>query len=302
MAKKNVRIETLLAWDEYKDKPFDQALGSIYAHSEGMAKSKCEWYWKSIKSKRRASLTARLITFALLIAGTLLPLFAGLSDTPQTRLFCTQLGVVALAFAGLLQIADRIFGWSSGWLRYMTTVTAMENLTREFEITWASYIVDKGSKIGDADTKPLFDIAKKFEDDISKLQSEETDKWVAEFNSSMALLGELIKSQRESAEKSVEAAHAVILSQQTAVQESEKARQNGSLELSIVHKAAPISLTIAVDDETAQPFLGTSWVKQNLTPGHHTISVTTSGAAPQTIQKIVDIPAGGITRTELRLA
>jgi len=55
--------------------------------------------------------------------------------------------------------------------------------------------------IGDGDIKPLFDLAEHFDEEILKLQSDETAKWVTEFSSGVALLGELIKSQRESSEK-----------------------------------------------------------------------------------------------------
>jgi hypothetical protein len=230
-----------------------------------------------------------------LIVGTVLPILAGLGDKPEVRLQYTQLGVAALAFAGLLQVADRIFGWSSGWLRYMTTVTAMENLTRKFELDWASYIVDKGSNIGDGDIKPLFDLAKRFEDDILKLQSDETDKWVTEFSSSVAVLGELIKSQRESGEKTVEAARATIASQQ-------RAAQKGAVELKIIHKAAPLAVDIALDKGPAQEFVGSSWAKTDLQPGQHTISVTTTGTTAQTIQKIVEVSPGGVGRTEVNLS
>jgi hypothetical protein len=301
MAKKDVRADTLLGWDEYKDKPFDKALPAIYSHAGNISKAKCTWYWESIKSKRLSSLGVRGVTFALLIIGTVLPILAGLDDRPLVRLQCTQFGVVALAFAGLLQVADRVFGWSSGWLRYITTVTAMENLSRKFELDWASYIVDKGSTIGDGDTKPLFDLAKRFEDDISKLQSDETDKWVTEFNSSVALLGELIKSQRESAEKTSEAARTAIASQQKAAQESEKARQNGAVELKITHRAAPIAVKIAIDKEAAEEFIGSSWTKLDLKPGQHTISVATTGTTQQIIQKIVEVPPAGVGRTEVVL-
>lgn len=301
MVKKDVQTETLLAWDEYKGKTFTQALPAIYSHAAIISKSKCTWYWLSIKTKRLSSLSIRLITFTLLIIGTVLPILAGLNDDPYVRLHCTQYGVAALAFAGLLQVADRVFGWSSGWLRYITTVTAMENLTRKFELDWASYIVDKGNSLGDADTKPLFDLAKRFEDDISKLQSDETDKWVTEFNSGVALLGELIKSQRESAEKSVEVARVAVESQQKAVQESNKAGKKGAVELTIIHKAAPIAVKITIDNETAQEFVGSSWAKLDLLPGQHTISVETVGAPPQIIQKIADIKPGEIARIEVKL-
>ena len=94
----------------------------------------------------------------------------------------------------------------------------------------------------------------------------------------------------------------MIESQQKDVQESEKARQNGAVELNIIHKAAPIAVFITVDKGSAQEFVGSSWAKPDLKPGQHTISVTTTGVAPQTIQKIVEVPPGGVARTEVKLS
>ena len=209
------------------------------------------------------------------------------------RLLCTQLGVVALAFAGLLQISNRVFGWSSGWLRYIATVTAMENIAQKFELDWAGYVVEKPS-IGDGDIKPLFDLAKHFEEEIRRLQSEETDKWVTEFSSSVALLGELIKSQRESSEKSSESARTTFEAQLKGV-------QTGSVVVSIVHKAEPVEVDIALDKGPSEPYLGSPWVKNNLTPGHHMISIGPHGAKGPQTQQVVVITPGGVAKTEMSL-
>lgn len=289
--RKDVSNENLFKWDDYKGKTFDEALPAIYSHAVKIADSMRTWYWKSIMKIRPFSRGIRLVTVIIFIIGTILPILAGLINKPNERLEFTQLGVVALAIAGLLQIADRYFGWSSGWMRYITTVTAMENLTRKFELEWAKYIIDKGNAIGNGDTKPLFDIAVRFEDEISKMQSDETDKWVVEFNSSNALLGELIKSQREATQETIKNLHAASASQ-----------KNGSVEVTIIHKAAPIAVNIAIDNEPAQVFVGSSWGKQDLKPGHHTITITPTGGTPQTIQKIVNVPPGDIAKTEVKLS
>jgi SMODS and SLOG-associating 2TM effector domain 2 len=148
MSKNDVRINNLLTWDEYKDKPPDDALPAIYSYATNSSRNRCGWYWESIKTKRRLSISILLFTLIFLIIGTLLPIVAGVGDEADVRLQYTQFGVASLAIAGLLQIVDRVFGLSSGWLRYMTTVTAMENATRKFELDWASYLVDKASNIG----------------------------------------------------------------------------------------------------------------------------------------------------------
>ncbi len=292
MAKTDITTTTLLAWDMYKGKPADEALQSIYERATNTSRTICKWYWTSITTKRRTSLGIRFIIFSLLILGTVLPILAGLKGDTEVRLQFTQYGVAALALAGLLQVADRVFGWSSGWLRYITTVTAMENLTRRFELEWAGYILNRTGLLGESDTRPLFDLAKGFEDEIVKLQSDETDKWVTEFNSGVALLGDMIKSQRESGEKAVEAARASVAAQ-----------RNGAIEVTLVHKADVKPVTIAIDDEKPpEEFAGTSWSRLNVPPGPHTVSVVTSGAAPQTIKKVVEVLSGGVGRVEVKLA
>ncbi|OQX21650.1 MAG: hypothetical protein BWK80_32645 [Desulfobacteraceae bacterium IS3] len=297
MAKTDISTTTLLAWDKYKDKTVSEALQSIYERASSTSIRVCAWYWTNIKTKRLTAFSFRCITFLLVIFGTVLPILAGLIADTERRLWFAQLGVAALALGGLMQVADRVFGWSSGWLRYITTVTSMENLTRKFELDWAGYILIKRTEaLNESDTRELFNLAKQFEDDIVKLQSEETDKWSIEFNSGTALLGDLIKSQRELGEKAIEEAR-------QAVQASEKAKQSGALELKLVHKAEIKAVKIAIDKEKPVEFTGTSWSSLNVPPGQHIINVETTEVPPKNnIMKVVEIPAGGVARDEVELA
>jgi hypothetical protein len=289
-----------LSWDKYKNKPTDEDLQAIYQRASATAKRVAGWYWRSSRTKRNTSLAVRAAIFTLAIAGALLPILAGLDGATDTRLQLTQYGVAALALAGLLQIADRVFGWSSGWLRYITTVTAMENLTRKFELDWAGYLLAKEIELSEADAKHLFDLAKQFEDDLLKLQSDETDKWVAEFNTGSALLGDLIKSQRESSEKQLEVVRAT---RQNVLAARNKANQNGAIELKLLHGATVKPVTITLDNAQSELFTGTCWSKTDLVPGHHLLSVTmTDGALQKTVQKVAQVPADGIVQVTAELA
>jgi len=292
MAKKTVTADRFLAWGEFRGKPAESALPAIYDHARKMSQAMRDWYWVSIKIKRRFALSVLGLTLVLLIFGAVLPIISGIWDKSDSRLLLTQTGVVSLTFAGLLQVADRVFGWSSGWLRYITTVMSIENVTRKFELDWAAYIVEKSVRLGDADIKPLFDVAKQFEDDIAKLQTDETAKWVVEFSGNVALLGEMIKSQRESAEKSTEAAQATVEAQR-------KGAQKGAVEVSLVHKSAAAPVDLAIDDEQPQAFSGACWARADLPPGLHVITATPQGAASPTVQKVVDAPTGGVARIEI---
>jgi len=305
MAKKNnVTIDKGNAgtWDKYAATgvPTANALAQIFDDAQKYSQAARDWYWKSIATKRNASIIVRAASFVLLICGGLLPVIAALLPDNH-RLLATQVGVAALALAGLLQAADRIFGWSTGWLRYITTVTQMESTTRRFALDWGSYILSKGTSLSDSDRKPLFDLASKFADDIAKLQGDETDKWVVEFNSSVAALGDLIKTQRESAEKAVDAAQAALDAHRAEAAARDHNKLTGAIEMTLSHKAAPMPANIKFDNETVEEYLGTVWSKINVTPGHHTVTVSYVRDASPKVTTIADVPAGGIARISVPL-
>ncbi len=298
MPKPDIRAESMLKWDEYKDKTHDLALPSIYARASVDATRFSAWYWTSIRTKRQTSLAVRFLTFLLLILGTLLPILAGLGDKPEHRLELTQIGVVSLALGGLLQVGDRVFGWSSGWIRYISTATAMENLARKFEMDWAGYIIGKNGKLDDSDTKPLFDFALQLQQGLSKLQTDETESWKAEFNTGASILNDMIKAQRESTEKASDAARAAQKAAQDAL---DKATQSGAVEVSLVHKAAPVAVKIGLDDESLQTFIGTVWSRLKMDPGLHRIIVTLSDAQAPVITKVIEVKPGAVATLEVKL-
>src|ERR1039458_8250711 len=197
----DITIRVFLKWDEFKDKLPPDALASIYTHITLTSASICGWYWSNIKVKRLTSLAARSIAFFLLIPGTGLQIYATTLNGAGEKLTLTQLAVASLAIAALVQLGDKAFGWSSGWMRYITTVTTMENLTRAFQLEWAKYLVSKTTALDGTDTKTLFDLARGLEQELLKLQADETTKWVAEFNAGISLLDSAIKTEREETEK-----------------------------------------------------------------------------------------------------
>lgn len=260
----------------------------------------CSWYWTSIRTKRWTSLWIRAIAFLLLAAGTSLPIFAAIQDLPKEKLLFTQWAVALLAISGLMLVADRVFGWSSGWMRYITTVTTMENLTRAFELEWAKYILSKSAPLDAADVKSLFELTRGLEQELTKLQAEETTKWVAEFNSGISLLESLIKSQREETDKKLEAIRTSLTTQETAAKADERAKSPGAVEVTLVHKSEPKMIKIALDSDTQVDFTGQVWSKLNVTPGQHVLSIQTLSEPPQKIEKVVEVQPSGVTRVEVK--
>ncbi len=303
MAKTNVTVASLLSWDSYRGKPIDETLALVYAHAAATSKTCCDWYWTSIRRKKQWSLTTRAASFVLLLVGTCAPLLAAMQPDVQDRLELTQYGVAALAAAGLLQVCDRVFGWSSGWLRYITTVTAMESLTRKFELDWAQYIIARNGVLVDSDARLLFEIAARVEGELVKMQSDETDKWVDEYHSGTALLGETIKTQRESGELLIETARAAVSSQLSASQQRDAAHLRGAVEVALDFKSGVKPVLISIDGvQVGSEFVGTGWSSKDLLPGQHQVTVRTAGAAPQEASRIAVVPPGGVCSITIAIA
>lgn len=300
-SKPNISTKKLANWDLYKDKKPDEILLSIYEHTERTSSQMCAWYWTSIKTKRVTSLGVRAIAIVLLILGTTLPLFAALKTTGDEKLLLTQLAVASLAIAGLTQVADRVFGWSSGWMRYISTVTTMENLTLAFQMEWARYLVSKTTALDVADAKTLFELAKGLEQELTKLQAEETTKWIAEFNTGISLLETLIKTQREETDKKLEAIRTSLTTQETVAKAEEKAKLSGALEVTLKYKAEPKKVKIALGKEAAIDFLGTIWSRADLSPGRYVVRLTTTAEPSRTIERIAEIKADSLTKMDMEI-
>jgi len=227
--KADIRNSTLEIWDKYNDKNPSQIISAVYSHVEKTSVMTCDWYWRNIRIKRITSQCARGLAFLFLVFGTTLPLLAALQDKPEHKLLLTQLAVASLVLAGLTQLADRVFGWSSGWMRYISTVTSMENQTRAFQMEWGKYLVALNEPLTPADAKSLFDLARGLEQELAKLQTEETIKWVMEFNASIALLDNVIKTQREETDKKLE----VILASLTTIERLAQVKPDSVTKLDI---------------------------------------------------------------------
>ena len=264
----NVSIETLMACFPEAGQPTDTTLQNIYEKTFVASKDIRDWYWSSIKGKRQASVCTLRISVFLLSMGTLLPLIAGMTNHTETRLQLTQSAVVSLAMAGLMQVIDRVFGLSSGWLRYITTVTAMEKLTHKFEFDWAFYVLNHAPRTLD-DCKVLFEIARNYLDEIQKLRSDETDNWVAEFNRGVALLGEMLKSQRDTANAA-----------------NSTSKQTGAIILTLMHAAQPVAVTITLNTTAPETFTGLSWSRKDLPPGQYQIKIDKDGFSYQTVTTV----------------
>jgi uncharacterized protein YgfB (UPF0149 family) len=288
-------------WDQFKDKTPNEIIKCVYEHISNTSHKICSWYWSSISKKRNTSLAVRFLALSFLMVGTVLPLIAAVAKAPEHRLDLTQVGIAVLILAGLLQLADRIFGWSSGWMRYISTVTAMENLTRTFQMEWGQYLITTTLPLELTDAQTLFTLALKLEQELTQLQAEETNKWVTEFTSGIALLDSMIKTQREQTEKKLDEIRASLTEKERKDLLDKKEKLHGSLEVTLVFKGDAKSIMIGIVPNDLVEFLGNSWTQIKVSPGQHILRIRTMSEPNRIIERVVDIKPDEINQLEVSI-
>ncbi len=301
-SKHDLKQDSSLVWNQYYGKEPNLALEQIYKDAHALSNEKRNWYWSSIKGKRWISVKSRVITFAFLLFGTALPLLGGLSNDIGIRLFCTQIAITLLAAAGLFQLADKIFGWSTGWMRYVSTVTAMESATTSFDIEWAKRLLSKTTPPDNADVQALFTIAETFERELEKLQAEETKGWITEFNAGLSLLDAAIKSQREDTQKQLDSLNTTVANAVAAAKADEKAKEPGAIDVTLTFRTETKKVELSLDGVAQDTFFGTSWSKVGVAPGLHTVAIKTFSEPVEWTTGSVLVKPAEIASMELKLA
>jgi len=94
-----------------------------------------------------------------LLPGPLLAAFFG-QDVQDLN---GRLSYVFLALAGVFVLADKVFGVSSKWMRYMTTVMALKRHQAEFEMDWAKLLLEsQGNPLSAEQQTGMIDLLTRF--------------------------------------------------------------------------------------------------------------------------------------------
>lgn len=152
--------------------------------------SQIRWYQEKKGPKSFGSRGIRAVSIFSGGLGALCPLldstdlFAGLSFAPY--------GYVLLAIPAGLITYDRLFGLSTGWIRYTVTQMALESALHEFQYDYQ--LLDMQSS---GNTLALLQRIKEFGVLIENIVKKETDTWAAEFQGSIVEMERILKSEAQ---------------------------------------------------------------------------------------------------------
>lgn len=180
-----------------------KSLQCLFLATVKQGESAIAWYRNNIRMKRLGSQVLRSAAIILTSIGALLPLVvAAASRFDQSNTWKNwvdaQWGYIAFATAAACVAADKFYGFSSGWIRYMKTQIALEGALSDLHYDWIALVSKVGAQQPTGDqVQGMLQKMKDFVVLVRTQIQQETDAWVLEFQANLADLTNAVKAQRD---------------------------------------------------------------------------------------------------------
>lgn len=167
-----------------------QAIEQLSAWAEARTVETINWYLRDKRAKRWGSRFLRAASIAFAVAGGVLPLISS-----STGSINPNLGYIFLAIAAGCVAFDHFFGLSSGWMRGIAAIQALQNRLARYHLDWARWQSTHSGALSATDTKAAdeaialgLDLISDLLTDLAQVTESETAQWITEFSNSMAAL------------------------------------------------------------------------------------------------------------------
>jgi hypothetical protein len=199
MAHDDLRLEE---WDPtaWSQLPPGEAAKYLLDHVLAEAAEADAWYRRHKGRRATYSRTIRAVVILFGAVGGFAPIVAGLrvgAITAENAAVINQLGFLCIGVAASLLAFDRYFGVSTGWLRYVAALSAIQRQRAEFLFQWSELLREISNSPTPDDLSRFIECARSFRLTIIDVIARETEAWNTEFRSSFADLERLVRAEQE---------------------------------------------------------------------------------------------------------
>lgn len=182
---------------DWSDTELLNSLDLVYDYTVYKANSSIGWYDRDAKRKKRWARTLRLTAIGFAALGAVFPVLIPILNDWGVDIGSTWATIV-LAIAGGAVATDRLFGFSSSWMRSITTGMRLRGMLDSFQFAWESERVMLGGEVPtNEQAQALIARCGEFVDAVGAVVQEETAVWVQEFSNSLAQLDQRIAGERD---------------------------------------------------------------------------------------------------------
>jgi hypothetical protein len=253
-----------------------EMLNREYEKASKEAEGYIYWYERNRMWKRSASRLFRALSIVAVAIGTLCPLIdAAYPSTPRNF---GQWGYVAFALAAAFVGADRFFGLSSSWMRYMVARLELDRALKEFRFEWTRLTAElQGKPLSIENFQVCLKAIQTFTLRVQDIIKQETEGWITEFQRSLAELEKAVKAEV-------------------------KARKPGDLSVTVTNANefdGGLTLSVAGRDRT---FEGSSTLLNDVPPGRYEIKVIgKKGGKTFSDVKVAEVLPGDLAKVEMSI-
>ena len=193
------------------------SLDSLRLYAESYVESAIGWYYAKKTWKARASQWSRGLVLVATGLGGLIPIISStvifsngknVAEAQKVQLQILQVnqwGYLFFALGAALFAFDRYFGYSTGWMRYISTAMALETALLNFRLDWTKATAQlAGSALSVDSLEILIQTIHDFCIAARTLVEKETQAWVVEFQSNLSQLERKSKAALENARTTAE--------------------------------------------------------------------------------------------------
>ncbi len=186
-----------LKWDPEN---IEDSLDKVYQVAVYKVRDAASYYQKNSKSKKFGARFCRFVAIIMTTLGGVIPILSQMFDFLDPAWASVAIAIAA-AFLGL----DKFLGYSTAWMRFITTELKISEKLETFEFEW---IADKVSwqedKSNRKKARAMVLRCASFTSEISKIVQEETRAWVDEFQSALTKLDESTKIESDKKKSQLE--------------------------------------------------------------------------------------------------
>lgn len=248
-----------------------KSLALLYKWTVKTTESRIAWYDHSRKPKRAGSQWLRVFSILFAAIGALCPLVDA-TKIVGDKILLGQWGYVSIALAAAIVGYDKYFGLSTGWMRYIVTQLSLEKALKEFQYDWIILYAQQ------ANISTLLQRIKDFSLQVESLVRQETDAWVLEFQSNVAELEKVLKTEVET-------------------------RKPGNIKITVTNAADFDAVAIKLNDNPVKELIGiTEGLIDTVPPKRYEVTaIGKKGNKESKGSKVIEVQPNSMTSVEITL-
>lgn len=169
---------------------------TLYGHVQGKIQTAIDWYYEKKEGRRRGAQWMRRLAWIFGVAGI---------ATPLSALIWTEIhetfGYLFITLAGSFLLANRVFGFLSGWVRYVLTAQELQEVLEGLQFAWVKKLSEADSDPPDSEIQAAaLELLETYAAKAQALVHQETEQWAVQFQEDLSALESYLQKHK-SAEK-----------------------------------------------------------------------------------------------------